>query len=141
MSAIPFPLEIVIEGTPVSQGGSSSSRARWIDRIRASTQARLRELSDWEWLDDRPVAVTIFYSSSAGMQGDVDNIIKPILDGMKHVVYPDDGVVERVLAQRFEPGLLWEIQTQSVQMMNALGATPPLVYIGVDDDLSWWLLS
>jgi crossover junction endodeoxyribonuclease RusA len=89
--------------------------------------------------------VTIFYfpnaGISAGMQGDIDNIIKSIRDRMKHVVYPDDGVVERVLAQRFEPGLLWEIQTQSPQILNALGTTPPLVYIRVDDDLSWRLVS
>ena len=137
MTAIAFPLEIVVEGTPISLGSSASSRGRWSAQIRASTQARLRELSEWEWLDGRPVAVTIFYFPNADMQGDIDNIIKPILDGMKHVAYPDDGVVERVVAQRFEPGVLWEFQSQSPQMMNALGTAPPLVYIRVDDDLSW----
>lgn len=113
MSFLPFPLEIVIEGTPVSQQASAASRGRWVSRVRASVMTRVRETSEWEWLDDRPVAVTIFYFPASEMLGDIDNITKPILDAMRHVAYPDDGVVERVLTQRFEPGLPWVFQTKS----------------------------
>jgi crossover junction endodeoxyribonuclease RusA len=49
--------------------------------------------------------------------------------------------MERVLAQRFEPGLQWQIETDSIQMVKALSAAPPAVYIRVDDDLSWRLVS
>jgi crossover junction endodeoxyribonuclease RusA len=49
--------------------------------------------------------------------------------------------VVRVLAQRFEPGLQWQIETDSIQMVKALSAAPPAVYIRVDDDLSWRLVS
>ncbi len=52
-------------------------------------------------LDDRPVSVSIFYFPSAPMQGDVDNIIKPILDALVGVAYPNDRHVERVEVQKF----------------------------------------
>jgi len=72
--AIPFPLEIVIEGTPVALGGSSSSKERWKAEVGASARARLREVSEWEWLDERRVAVTIFYFLDAEMQGDIYSV-------------------------------------------------------------------
>jgi crossover junction endodeoxyribonuclease RusA len=78
--AIPFPVELVIEGTPIAQSGSSRSKNRWKAKVEASARARLREVSEWEWLDERRVAVTIYYFLDAEMQGDIDNIIKPILE-------------------------------------------------------------
>jgi crossover junction endodeoxyribonuclease RusA len=86
----PFPLELVIQGTPIALGGSSSSRNRWKAKVGATARTRLREVSEWEWLDERRVAVTIFYFLNAKMQGDIDNIVKPILDAMTAIVYPDD---------------------------------------------------
>ena len=135
--SIPFPLEFVVAGTPVALGASASSKDRWKSQVGAGARLRLRELGDWEWLDDRAVAVTIFYFLAAAMEGDIDNIIKPILDAMAGIVYRDDRVVERVLAQRFEPGLSWEFNTRSVVLVNALDATPPVVYIRIQDDLNW----
>ncbi len=135
---IPFPLEIVIEGTPRSHQGNP---AEWKARVLAEAQARVREVEDFGFLDNRPIAVTIFYFPVAAMQGDVDNIVKPILDGMKTAEYPDDSLVERVLVQKFEPGIQWEFSNQTEQLLNALALEPPVVYIRVDDDLSWRLVS
>ena len=100
MSGIPFPLEIVIEQTPISLQGSSAARARWRNQVSVIARNRLGELIDWYWLDDRPVSVTIFYFPVTTMQGDIDNIVKPILDGLKAVSYPDDNSVERILVQK-----------------------------------------
>jgi hypothetical protein len=71
------------------------------------------------------------------MEGDVDNIVKLIMDALKSVAYIDDKVVERVVVQRFEPEVEWEFSAPSDQLALELGMEPPVVYIRVDDDLSW----
>ena len=81
--------------------------------------------------------MTIFYFCPAEMEGDIDNIVKPILDGMISAVYLDDRVVERVLVQKFEPGIERSFIDVSQKLADALDADTPVVYVRVDDDLSW----
>jgi Holliday junction resolvase RusA-like endonuclease len=45
------------------------------------------------------VEITNFYTAAPP---DVDNIIKPILDGLRRVVYADDGQVYRVISTKTE---------------------------------------
>ncbi len=78
-----------------------------------------------------------YYFSSDRMVGDIDNIVKPILDAMVRIAYADDREVERVTVQRFEPLDQWEFSDPSAQLVAALDNDPPVVYIRVDDDLSW----
>lgn len=137
MSDTPFPLEIVIEGTPISLQGSSSSKAKWQKEVSESAKSRLKEVAQWHWLDERPVSVEILYFPAARMAGDIDNIVKPILDGLKRVAYHDDNVVERILVQKFEPGIPRFLTVVSAQLGKALNVPPPVVYIRVDNDLSW----
>lgn len=136
-ASIPFPLEVVIEATPISAQGSSSSRDAWKQLVAEGTRRRLSELTDWYWLEPQPLSVTIFYFPDAPMEGDIDNIVKPILDAMKTIVYHDDDVVERVLVQRFEPGLAWSFGTLAEKLAVAVDRMPPVVYIRVDSDLAW----
>src|SRR5215204_6788390 len=72
-------------------------------RIAAAAKA---ELQEGYWATTDPVAVTIFYFPSANMQGDINNIVKLILDSLIHVIYMSDQQVERLLVQKFEPGRL-----------------------------------
>jgi crossover junction endodeoxyribonuclease RusA len=136
-TSIPFPLEIVVEGTPVSAQGSPSARDAWKRLVSEEAKRRLQELTDWYWLEERPLSVTIFYFAEAPMEGDIDNIVKPILDAMKAIVYHDDNVVERVLVQRFEPGIAWSFATIPGQLVLALEKMPPVVYIRIEGDLAW----
>lgn len=77
------------------------------------------------------------------MAGDVDNIVKPILDALNGQAYTDDRLVERVVSQKFEPDVAWSFGSPSVQLtaaLDAISATDepqPVVYIRIDDDLSW----
>ena len=71
------------------------------------------------------------------MDADVDNLVKLILDGMKGFAYLDDSVVERVIVQKFEPDGGWEFLVGSDRLALALDMEPPVVYIRVEDDLSW----
>lgn len=132
-----FPLEFFIEAIPISLQASARSKESWKATVRVSARSRVRETADWSLLDNRRVAVTIFYFSPAEMDGDVDNIVKPILDRMISVAYPDDWVVERVLVQKFEQGTQRSFVEVTPKLRSALRTTAPVVYIRVDDDLRW----
>ncbi len=75
------------------------------------------------------------------MGGDVDNIVKPILDALIGVVYVDDQIVERVTVQKFEPTASWSFANPSEQLAAALDLASieslPVVYVHVVNDLNW----
>ncbi|HEX8655452.1 MAG TPA: RusA family crossover junction endodeoxyribonuclease [Allosphingosinicella sp.] len=133
-----YPLELVLHGTPVGlQSKNAARREAWREQVKEAARARQRETYDLGFLDDRAVAVTIYYFPIAPMEGDLDNIVKLILDGMIGVAYLDDHVVERVTVQKFEPEAGWEFSAVTDQLAAALDAEAPVVYIRVDDDPTW----
>lgn len=69
------------------------------------------------------------------MQGDVDNIVKPIADGMLAVIYPNDRVIERITVQKFEPGVDTVFRSLTPTLRRAIETEPPVLYIRTDDDL------
>ena len=71
------------------------------------------------------------------MEGDVDNIVKPIMDALVGVAYLTDQVVERVAVQKFEPTTSWNVAEPSEQLAIALDTGTPVLYIRVDDNLGW----
>jgi len=130
---IEFPVEFLIEGVPLSVGASSDSKERWKSRIAVAAKA---ELQEGYWATTDPVAVTIFYFPSANMQGDIDNIVKLILDSLIHVIYMNDQLVERLLVQKFEPGRLSRFSNPSPCLAEALERERPILYIRIDNDVS-----
>jgi crossover junction endodeoxyribonuclease RusA len=73
-------LEFVVTGTPVSlQAKRPESRTAWKDRVKQASYASLPES---HFSADGPISVTLFYFPAAEMQGDLDNIVKPILDAL-----------------------------------------------------------
>ena len=44
---------------------------------------------------------TLFYFPAVEMAGDIDNIVKPVLDALGKHIYVDDRQVHRVLVQNF----------------------------------------
>jgi crossover junction endodeoxyribonuclease RusA len=133
-----YPFEVVLQGTPVAgQAKRPARREAWKEQVKGAAAARRTITCELPFLDDRALAVTIYYFPSAPMEGDVDNIVKLILDGMIGIAYLDDNVVERVTIQKFEPEGGWEFSVLSDQLALALDMEAPVVYIRVDDDLSW----
>ncbi|MDP3896471.1 MAG: RusA family crossover junction endodeoxyribonuclease, partial [Mesorhizobium sp.] len=98
---------------------------------------RIAATVELSWLDERPLSATIYYFPVAPMEGDIDNIVKPILDAMVGVAYSNDRVIERVLAQKFEPDVGWSFRQPSEILARTLEAGAPVVYICLDDDLAW----
>ena len=133
-----YPLEVVLQGSPVTlQSKNAPRREAWKDRVTEATRHRQQKTYELGFLDDRALAVTIYYFPSAPMDGDLDNIVKLILDGMRGLAYLDDRAVERVTVQKFEPDAGWEFVTITDQLALALDTEVPVVYVRVDDDLSW----
>jgi hypothetical protein len=71
------------------------------------------------------------------MDGDVDNIVKLIIDGMTTIIYPDDRILERIIVQKFEPGVEPVFLSLTPMLGQAVETDPPVIYIGIDDDLGW----
>lgn len=132
-----FPFEFFVPATPRALGAGAASRERWRALLQDAARARIAELVEFSWLDERPLALSILYFPPEPMEGDVDNIIKPIMDALIGVVYPDDQIIERVSAQKFEPEVDWSFDQPSETLAAALDTEPPVVYVRVDDDLSW----
>lgn len=132
-----FPFEFFVAATPRALGASADSRQRWRALVQAAARKRVYELVEFSWLDERPLALVIYYFAAAPMEGDIDNIVKPIMDALIGVAYPDDQVVERVLAQKFEPDIDWSFEQPSKVLSAALDTNAPVVYVRVDDDFAW----
>lgn len=69
-----LPLEIVVQGIPVSLQGSSCSKTEWKETIKAAAGA---VIPGGSWALTDALAVTIYYFQEGQMIGDVDNIVNP----------------------------------------------------------------
>jgi len=74
------------------------------------------------------------------MQGDIDNIVKPVLDALCRHVYFDDQQVERVRVQKFEPDRIFRFSAPSEMLSAAIQGDKPLLYIRLSDDLTEGLI-
>ncbi|TGD97102.1 RusA family crossover junction endodeoxyribonuclease [Methylobacterium nonmethylotrophicum] len=131
-----YPLAFFINATPLSLKAKAASRARWSETVRHAARARIDATDELGFVQEGPFSLTIYYFPSAPMVGDVDNIVKPIMDALIHLAYNDDRSIERVLVQKLEPGVDWSFAQPSAQLTGALLIAPPVVYIRIDD-LSW----
>jgi hypothetical protein len=125
-----LPLEFLVHGVPISaQAKRPESRESWKNRVRISASKHVHD--DVVYIIDEPVGVTIFYFPADQMQGDVDNIVKPILDALATIVYTDDRLVERVVVQRFNDAFGISDHELSGLLTPDLNGQRPVVYIRV----------
>lgn len=136
--SLPFPIEFVIRDTPRShQSSNTKGKELWKQKVGEIASAHVRTLRDSFFIDHRPLAATIFYFPPTQMGGDVDNIVKLIVDGMVTILYPDDRLLERIIVQKFEPGIESVFHSLTPTLEHAADTDPPVIYIRIDDDLSW----
>ncbi len=79
------------------------------------------------------MAVTLYYLPEKPMVGDIDNIVKPILDALSRHLYLDDRQVERVVVQKFEPGAGYQFKQPTAILARAL-AHRPVLYVRVSNN-------
>jgi crossover junction endodeoxyribonuclease RusA len=129
---IEFPIEFLVEGTPVSlQAERAATRNEWKDRVKAASVSALPQP---HFASGDRMAVTIYNFPDQPMQGDVDNIVKLIIDALCRHIYLDDKQVERIVVQKFEPGNVFVFSAPSKTFVEALEAQRPVVYIRVSND-------
>jgi crossover junction endodeoxyribonuclease RusA len=68
------------------------------------------------------------------MEGDIDNIVKPVLDALGGHIYLDDWQVERVVVQKFEPGKLFPFAAPSPTLDDAVNGWKPVLYVRLSND-------
>ncbi len=67
---IEFPIEFVVQGTPVSQQAKrAASREDWKERVKSASTAAI---SSPHFATDDRIAMTIYYLPAQAMQGDID---------------------------------------------------------------------
>jgi hypothetical protein len=129
---IEFPIEFVVRGTPVSlQASRAESREQWKARVR---QASSTVLPTPHFASEDRLSVTMFYFPAEPMAGDVDNIIKLVLDACSRHVYIDDGQIERVLVQKFEPDHIFAFSDPTPALAGAVSSEKPLLYVRISSD-------
>jgi crossover junction endodeoxyribonuclease RusA len=129
---ISFPVEFLVHGTPVSsQAKNSNAREDWKLRVKA---ASLGALPQPHFASENRIAVTLYYLPEGPMPGDIDNIVKLVLDALGAHIYVDDAQVERVVVQKFEPGNVFRFSNPSTTVVDAITGPKPVLYVRVSND-------
>ena len=126
-----FPFEFVVTSTPRSLGSSAASREAWKQQVREASKALLPE---GYCLTEKPISVTLYYFPAEAMEGDIDNIVKPILDSSTKHIYFDDYQVERIVVQKFEQESPFSFEDPSDQLAEAIASARPKLYIKLSTD-------
>lgn len=129
--SVSFPVEFLVAGTPVSLQGSSAGKNAWKALVRA---ASMGPCPAGTTLAQCPLRASIYYFCAAPMEGDVDNIVKPILDAMCGTVYEDDQCIANVTVRKIEPGQPIQVRNPSAALALALTSPKPIVFIRVSND-------
>ena len=85
---------LIIPGIPRAKG--SRSIRRYEQRVR---EIALRHFD--QPLRQQDLSMEIHHFYTRGNLLDIDNLQKPILDGLKGAAYDDDGQIDRITAQRY----------------------------------------
>jgi hypothetical protein len=129
---IEFPIEFLVYGTPVSlQRKRRAAVTEWQDRIKKATAAAIPTP---HYASEGRIAVTLYYLPREPMEGDIDNIVKPILDALSRHIYIDDKQVERVVVQKFEPGNIFNFARPTTTFVKALTHAKPVLFVRVSND-------
>jgi crossover junction endodeoxyribonuclease RusA len=125
-----WPLEVIVKGTPVSLAGSSQSIKAWRQHIQDAIRPNLPE---GHFAAEGPVQVTVYFFAVDPVRFDIDNIVKPIFDAMKQLVFVDDRQVERLVVQKFEPHRPFTFASASAVLADAAQAVGPHIYLAIKE--------
>jgi crossover junction endodeoxyribonuclease RusA len=124
--------ELVIPGTPVSLQASARSRERWKARVRAVAEVVVPEEDQLNGLLYRDLRVWVVYFHLGEMDGDLDNIAKPLLDGLTGAVWSNDRQIARLTLRRgrrdADPAVLYELVRGRSDSDRRRAQQPPREY-------------
>ena len=129
---IEFPIEFVVEGVPLShQSGRAPARVEWKERVKTASKTALPE---GHWASDGRISATLYYFPVDLMEGDIDNIVKLVLDALVQHIYIDDRQIERIVVQKFEERFPVSFAQPSDILQLALAGPRPALYIRLSDN-------
>jgi crossover junction endodeoxyribonuclease RusA len=125
-----LPFEFTVEGPPVSQ------QTRRRDRL-PPWRATVRAAAENLWPAgraplDQELCLTIAYFYGATLV-DVDNIVKPILDSIKGLVYKDDFQITDLISRRRPLAGPFHIAKASPVLEEALKQGGEFLYVQITD--------
>jgi len=117
----------------------------WVEGYPLSSQANRKTLEGYKTLikdttskmvpfpiKSRRIDIEIFFQAKNTLRADVDNIIKPILDALKGVVYFDDSQVRSVKVTAIpsiEEGAYGSYGWTNIEIWKRLTNTPPKEFL------------
>ena len=123
-----LPHEFTIKGPPVSVQTRNKARLRsWKEAVR---DASIAGVAPGAIPVRIPVAVVITYYYD-GVSPDVDNIVKPMLDALKGVVYEDDAQVIEAKSRKRSIDGSWRIRGVSSVLLQAFATGDDFVHVKV----------
>lgn len=127
--ALPLPLEIILFRKPISLQGSATGKHRWQNDIRQEIHSQEPKGC---YAHEGDLATSIYCFTTGQVPGDIDNIVKPILDAMCRQVYIDDRQVVSLLVHKYEPHRIMEIHDPAATLATAMTSRRPAVYISAN---------
>lgn len=125
-----LPLEMLIAGYPIShQTKRKSALDAWKQDVRDQARGQMVE---GHFALQRLVGVTVYFFPQTALEPDLDNAVKPVLDGLCECVIVDDKQIERLVIQRFEPGRPIPIVDDSELFNAAVASVVPIIYIRLE---------
>lgn len=131
---IGFPIEFIVYGTPVShQRANHRARDEWKALVRQASRVALPESAR---ATHAALSTTLFYFPEGEMFGDIDNIIKFILDALSSHIYLDDKQIERIVVQKFEGDRIFAFTDPTETLVECVEGQKPSLYVRISDDPS-----
>lgn len=123
-----LPFEFTVEGPPVSQQTRRRERLPpWRAVVRAAAQDSWpTEGSPLE--QELSLTITYFYE---GAPTDVDNIVKPILDSIKGLIYRDDVQITDLVSRRRPLAGPYRIEAASLALEKALERGREFIHVRI----------
>jgi crossover junction endodeoxyribonuclease RusA len=129
-----LPFDFVIRRRPVSaQTGNRANLQRWIRFVRDEAALYVDAAAP---LNDVSVSVSLVYLRREG-PGDIDNIVKPILDGLCGTVYADDSQVVYVSSSLMDLSKPVDITDLPTLLLAAVVDEDDAVYVRISEPKKW----
>jgi crossover junction endodeoxyribonuclease RusA len=130
--SLALPIDFVISGVPVSvQSRATAAMDRWHLAVAAAARAaRPRRRGGYDASAGRLAVTLVYFYLTPPL--DTDNMIKPILDAMRGIVYEDDKQIVDLHAGIREMRGAYDLSEVSDVLWSAIDAGDPFVYVHVD---------
>lgn len=124
------PFEFLIRNRPVSQQTRYRERLReWKEFVRAEA---LRQWPKHRLPVSHPICVTLVYLYDEAAL-DIDNILKPILDALQGIVFPDDSIVTDAISRRRQLRGPFDLSRVSPLFAEGFSYGGEFVYVHIGD--------